>query len=100
MESTAAVYKRQGAKGKLTLGATLDVAEAALLHAASLQALQDAKAETVTVDASKLEALDLSSIQILMALRNAVSAENREFVTTGLSPTLRNSLDSVGISLD
>jgi len=100
MDSASAGYRRQGAKGCLKLGAIADISEAQLLYTASRQALADEKATTMLVDLSQVETLDISAMQILLALKNDVQASGRTFATEGLSVEWKERLEKLGLSLD
>lgn len=100
MESKSVTYRRQGTHGTLKLRAGVDVSEAADLHKAALRALEDEKAASVSVEASQLERLDMSTVQILLALRKDVRGAGRGFAVEGLAPGLQDSLTNFGISLD
>ncbi len=100
MDSKSVSYRRQRAKGLLKLGAAVDIFEASNLHATARLAFQDEKATTVCIDLSHLEKLDLTAIQILLALRNDLRASGRAFESEGMSPEIKERLDKLGISMN
>ena len=69
LSGNSVTYRRQGKRGVLTLSGVIDIFEAANLHAVGLKALNDKRAETLCIHLEQVTRLDLSAIQLLMALR-------------------------------
>lgn len=71
------VYKRRGAEGTLTLRGSVDIFEAQDMLATVRRALADTKALSFCANLTEVERLDLSSLQILVALRRELEDAGR-----------------------
>ncbi len=79
----AAQYERQGEEGILALHGAVDIFEAQAVHAAALETLAD-HAVTVRLDSADAQRLDLSALQVLVALRRDLEAASRSLHVSGL----------------
>jgi len=62
-------YFLKGSEGILTLRGDMDIFEAQSIYAAALAALGDSEASTISIDLMNVRRIDLSALQILIALR-------------------------------
>jgi len=101
MESEPSVvsYRRQKSTGVLHLSGIVDIFEATTLHEAARTALEDDKANSLRLDLTHVERLDISALQILLALKAGVIAQGRSFGVTRLAPAPETLLARLGIAL-
>ena len=95
-----ATYERREREGTLTLAGAVDVFEAALVHAAVQTASDDLQAIAIYVDLAGVERLDLSAIQLLLALRREVQASGRSFFIRGECSLLAKAIEPLGVSFE
>jgi anti-anti-sigma factor len=81
----------------MKLTGDINVFVAAELHQASVTLSQ--QEHDVVVGCEQLQSLDLATLQILIALREALAVQNRAFRVTGLSPEVVKVIDLAGLSL-
>ncbi len=98
-EAKTASYTRRQTKGILTLGGVVDIFEASELYAHIKRAVADEKALTVQINLAQTERLDTSAIQLLFALRRALTAAGRACALDGASPALTRTLALAGFEL-
>ena len=91
-------YRRQGETGTLTISGVVDIFEAAALHSEAKRALADDKAVSIRIAADGAERIDMSAMQILLALRNGVEAGGRKFVVENLPASAVRRFEQTGIS--
>lgn len=92
-------YRRRGGEGTLSLHGVVDVSEAVSLRDAASRAVGDAGISTLHLDVSQVERLDVSAVQILLALRNEIEGQERTF-RFGVIPTVvADSLAKIGCVL-
>jgi len=92
-------YRRRKSVGVLHLNGIVDIFEAVELHAAARAALEDAQAATVRLDLEKVERMDASAVQILIALGSALAAQGRTLGPTKIAPAPESLLARIGIVL-
>ena len=92
-------YHRRGGTGHIVLAGVADIFEASDIHATALKAFADTKAKSVTVDLTDLERMDLSTIQILLALQQALNADGRTMVAQNLPEVQASAWNRIGLSL-
>lgn len=92
-------YKRQGDRGTLTLSGVIDIFEAKTLYDTACHALNDTKAKRIQVNLTQSERLDVSALQILLALRRDVTRVGRTFAWSELPANLAAAFEQGGITL-
>jgi anti-anti-sigma factor len=92
-------YHRRGTNGTLKLRGVMDIFEAQALHTAALSALQDEKTTTMRVDLTEVERLDISTLQVLLALKRSINASERAFLTVSPSEALLQQFVRMGVTL-
>ncbi|BDI30601.1 hypothetical protein CCAX7_26520 [Capsulimonas corticalis] len=92
-------YRRRGAVGALTLHGAIDMFEAAAFHETARKALEDTQAAAIRVEMSDVERLDISSFQILSALRRDAAAAGRTVEITGATDRVLMDAKTAGLSL-
>ena len=97
--ATEITYARRGAMGTLTMRGALDIFEAERLCAVATRALQDIKATTVQLNCSAVDRLDISTLQVLLALKRDLQFAGRTPVVVGLAAPVESMLERLGISL-
>jgi anti-anti-sigma regulatory factor len=70
----------------------VDIFEAETLRSQVMRALDDANADSVAIDLAHLESVDITALQILLALRGGVVAVGRKFVITNPPPAFTKTL--------
>jgi anti-anti-sigma regulatory factor len=98
-EQSCVRYRRRGSIGTLTLRGVVDIFEAIALHGSARRILQDSRAASVRLDCSQVERLDLSAIQILLALRRDLTASGRDWKAEDLPSSLHGALEKTGCPL-
>lgn len=99
-QSTKAVsYRRTRRGGTIRLQGAIDIHHAADFHAAAICALKDDQAQNISIQASSVERMDASAVQIIAALRTAAGACEKTVEMTGQSDEVTQSLRQVGIAL-
>lgn len=89
------LYSRRGGTGTVHLRGVIDIFEARQLHTLALQAFQDARAQKIRVNMSSVERLDISALQILLALKQDLQAEGRSFSLDAVPNILHDTLRHV-----
>ena len=92
-------YQRRQEEGTLTLRGCVDIFEAGALHAAVQRALRDSKASAICVNLAEVERLDVSAIQLLLALRREVEAAGRIFLLRECASTKTQPFALLGVAL-
>ncbi len=92
-------YQRRGTRGTIVLGESADIFEAGELLTTARRAVSDPKAAEVYVDLALTERIDLSAIQILLALRADLVAVGRGFAAINASNKLRKRLERAALPL-
>jgi anti-anti-sigma regulatory factor len=92
-------YRRRGTSGTLKLRGIVDIFEAGVLHTTALSALHDEKATTVRVDLTEVERLDVSALQILLALKQSIEASGRTFSAETSSEAVLKQFHRIGVTL-
>jgi anti-anti-sigma regulatory factor len=82
----------------LTLQGSVDIFEAVTVHKTMLRALCDREAATICVHAGSVDQLDVSAVQLLLALRRDVEAAGRSFVIREAGSFETNILAPLGIA--
>ncbi|HLK56841.1 MAG TPA: STAS domain-containing protein [Chthonomonadaceae bacterium] len=98
VSNTGTGYRRKQHTGTLRLGKVMDIFEAQPLLESSRKALNDTQATQVVVEGSQTERLDLSALQILLALQRDLKATDRSFRLEGLAENLTTALAAKGIT--
>ena len=98
-EAAEVRYTRRGGQGTLKLHGVIDIFEATALHTAAQSALNDAKARDLRVDLAQTERLDLSAVQLLLALRRETTATGRTFQAENVPENLAQMLTLLGMTL-
>ena len=83
----------------LTLSGELTVASAGEVRDTLLRAADEPKAEGVCLDMTGVERMDISAVQLLLALRNDCSKKERKFSVTGMPPSTEHFFAQIGITL-
>lgn len=81
------------------LGGQVGIFSAAALRDKALGALQDEKALTVCVNLAETHSLDVSALQILCALRDALQAAGRTFTLEAVPANLAVAWQKIGVVL-
>ena len=99
LSKTVSYHRRHG-EGALTLRGSVDIFEAAMLHTAVQRASSDHKAAAICVDYTGAERLDISAIQLLLALRRDVKATGRQFLIRGNASITAKTFAPLGLLLE
>jgi anti-anti-sigma regulatory factor len=91
-------YRRQRANGTLTLTGIVDIFDAEALTEQARRALNDTKAVSVAVDLSRLERIDVTTLQVLLALQGDVLAAGRAFTVNDPPQALTRTLKELGLA--
>lgn len=83
----------------LTLSGIIDIFQAASLHAAGRKALGDKRAETLCIHLADVTRLDISAIQVLMALRREAEQAGHTCEVVAAPDAVTASLAQGGFSL-
>jgi anti-anti-sigma factor len=96
-EDRVAVVVQPGAEGRqeLRLAGDVTVFQATELHQAALGLAE--QAADVDVRCDDVQSFDCATIQILMALQEALAARGKAFRVTGISAELQQTLASAGV---
>jgi anti-anti-sigma regulatory factor len=82
----------------LTLSGTVDIFDAASLHAAACDAAQRAQG-TVVVKLDEATGIDTASSQILVALRDALAARGHGMTVQGTPPAIAEAWQCLAVDL-
>lgn len=91
-------YALKGSEGILTMRGDMDIFEAQPIYSAALSALNDSEATAIKVDLMNVRRVDLSALQILVALRRDLESVEQP-VTFHVPELLAERLMRSGISL-
>lgn len=92
-------YRRQGGLGTLQLRGVVDIFEAAEFYELAKRACQDTKAQSIRVNLAQVERLDISALQILIALRRDIEASGRALAIADVPAPLAQVWAKAGIPL-
>lgn len=100
MQSTAEIkFTQQQDMGLLILSGVIDIFEAEHLLDTARQAAKNAEVQTLHLDMAAVERLDISTIQILMALKTNSVENARTFNLRSISSPAAQALETLGVTL-
>jgi anti-anti-sigma factor len=92
-------YQCRRQTAALTLNGEITVACATEFHRSALRAANETKATEICINLSTAERLDISSIQILLALHRHCEAVQRKFTLKGASASTDKLFRELGLPL-